>query len=61
MKKVEDIGNEIKEKMKELKDITKEKSTEKVKIKENLQIMQSFWGVTVVWRGIARHNFKLQR
>ena len=39
LKKVEDIGNEIKEKMKELKDITKEKSTEKVKIKENMQNM----------------------
>lgn len=37
LKKVEDIGNEIKEKLNEIKEITKEKSTEKIKIKENLQ------------------------
>ena len=37
LKKVEDIGDEIKEKLNEIKAITKEKSSEKVKMKENMQ------------------------
>lgn len=37
LKKVEDIGNEIKEKLNEIKEITKEKSSEKIKMKENMQ------------------------
>lgn len=37
LKKVEEISDEIKEKLNEIKEITKEKSTEKIKVKENLQ------------------------
>lgn len=37
LKKVEDINDEIKEKLSEIKEIAKEKSTEKIKVKENLQ------------------------
>ena len=37
LKKVEELGDEIKEKLNEIKEITKEKSSEKIKLKENLQ------------------------
>lgn len=37
LKKVEDLNEEIKEKMIQLKEMAKEKSTEKIKVKENLQ------------------------
>lgn len=37
LKKVEEINDEIKEKLSEIKEIAKEKSSEKIKVKENLQ------------------------